>query len=130
MTAIKYAFFAALSIIVNLVFQSAIRSLYTGFGTFYLSLATGTLAGLAFKYILDKQFIFYHKTNGIKDGVGNFALYSLMGVWTTIIFWGCEIAFHYSWKSPLSQYIGGAIGLLFGYAVKFSLDKRYVFKKI
>ena len=65
----------------------------------------GTLAGLVAKYILDKKFIFYHIPTDKKDDVKKFALYSLMGVFTTIIFWGTEIAFDALSQNPNAKYL-------------------------
>lgn len=87
----------------------------------------GTLAGLGSKYILDKKFIFYHTPKDKKDDAKKFALYSLMGVFTTIIFWGTEITFDLLFQDPNSKYLGAIIGLSIGYIIKYYLDKKYVF---
>ena len=87
----------------------------------------GTLAGLVAKYIFDKKFIFYHTSTDKKDNAKKFALYSLMGVFTTIIFWGTEIAFDKLFQGPNAKYLGAVIGLSIGYVIKYFLDKKYVF---
>jgi putative flippase GtrA len=87
----------------------------------------GTLAGLVLKYILDKKYIFYHETKGKKDEGKKFFLYSLMGVFTTFIFWGFEIGFFYIFENQNAKYIGAVIGLSIGYITKYYLDKKYVF---
>jgi putative flippase GtrA len=87
----------------------------------------GTLAGLVVKYVLDKKFIFYHKVKGKKDDAKKFALYSLMGVFTTIIFWGTEITFDMVSQDPNAKYLGAVVGLSIGYAIKYALDKKFVF---
>ena len=87
----------------------------------------GTLAGLVAKYILDKKFIFYHIPTNKKDDAKKFTLYSLMGVFTTSIFWGTEIAFDTFSQGPNSKYLGAVIGLSIGYIIKYFLDKKYVF---
>ena len=87
MVAIKYIFFALISTLFNLVFQYLSFLGYQGFAALYLAMFIGTLAGLVVKYILDKKFIFYHEVKSKKDDAKKFALYSLMGVFTTIIFW-------------------------------------------
>ena len=87
----------------------------------------GTLAGLVAKYILDKKFIFYHEVKNKKDDAKKFALYSLMGVFTTIIFWGTEIAFDALSQDHNAKYLGAVIGLSIGYIIKYFLDKKYVF---
>ena len=93
MIAIKYTIFAAISTLFNLLFQYFSFLVYIGFGSIYVAMLFGTLAGLVAKYILDKKFIFYHTPTDKKDNTRKFTLYSLMGVFTTIIFWGTEIAF-------------------------------------
>jgi len=87
----------------------------------------GTLAGLVAKYLLDKKFIFYHTPKDKKEDAKNFMLYSFMGVFTTIIFWGTEIAFDTLSCHPYAKYIGAIVGLSIGYIIKYFLDKKYVF---
>jgi putative flippase GtrA len=85
----------------------------------------GTLSGLLLKYFLDKKYIFFYETSSKKDDGKKFFLYSLMGVFTTLIFWAFELGFEFLWQK---KYLGAVIGLLIGYIVKYQLDKRYVFK--
>jgi len=127
MLAIKYAIFAVISIFFNLLFQYFSFLIYSDFGELYVAMFFGTLSGLVVKYILDKKFIFYHTTTDQKDNVNKFTLYSLMGVFTTIIFWGTEIAFDTLFQYPNAKYLGAVIGLSIGYIVKYFLDKKYVF---
>jgi putative flippase GtrA len=127
MIAIKYTIFAAISILFNLLFQYFSFLVYIGFGSIYVAMLFGTLAGLVAKYILDKKFIFYHISTDKKDNAKKFALYSLMGVFTTIIFWGTEIAFDTLSQDPNAKYLGAVIGLSIGYVIKYFLDKKYVF---
>ena len=87
----------------------------------------GTLAGLIIKYILDKKFIFYHVPISKSDDVMKFALYTIMGGATTIIFWGTEIIFDVIYESPNAKYLGAVIGLSIGYTIKYFLDKKFVF---
>jgi putative flippase GtrA len=123
----KYSSFAVISTLFNMIFQYMSFQLYTGVASIYLALFIGTLAGLVVKYVLDKHFIFHHVTLCQKDNVKNFGLYSLMGVFTTIIFWGTEIGFDIIFDDENAKYIGGLIGLAVGYVVKYFLDKKYVF---
>ena len=127
MLVIKYTLFAVISTFFNLLFQYFVFLLYSGFGSLYIAMFFGTLAGLIVKYILDKKMIFYHKVENNKDDAKKFALYSLMGVFTTVIFWGVEMAFHYLIPDPNSKYLGAVIGLSIGYVIKYFLDKKYVF---
>ena len=127
MLVVKYIVFALVSTLFNLLFQYVAFLFYSGFGSLYLAMCIGTIAGLVVKYVLDKKLIFYHKVESNKDDAKKFALYSLMGVFTTIIFWGVEMAFHYLIPDPNSKYVGAVIGLSMGYVVKYFLDKKYVF---
>jgi len=127
MIAIKYVTFAAISTVVNLFFQWLSFIVYAGFGSLYLAMVVGTLAGLIVKYIFDKKWIFYHTPKDKKDDVKKFILYSSMGVFTTIIFWGTEMVFYYLVFFPNAKYVGAVVGLSIGYFVKYFLDKKFVF---
>jgi putative flippase GtrA len=87
----------------------------------------GTLAGLVTKYILDKKWIFYHTPKDKKDDARKFMLYSFMGVFTTVIFWGTEMLFYYFVPYPNAKYVGAVIGLSIGYVIKYFLDRKFVF---
>ena len=127
MLAVKYTLFAVISTLFNLLFQYFSFLLYSGFGSLYVAMFVGTLAGLVAKYILDKKYIFYHTPIDKKDDARKFALYSLMGILTSITFWGTEIAFNTLSPSPYAKYLGAVIGLSIGYLIKYFLDKKYVF---
>ena len=127
MLALKYTIFAAISTLFNLLFQYFSFLYYEGFGSLYIGMLIGTFTGLVIKYILDKKFIFYHKVKNKKDDAKKFALYSLMGIFTTIIFWGTEIAFDTLSQNSNAKYLGAVIGLSMGYIIKYFLDKKYVF---
>ena len=127
MIAIKYTIFAAISTLFNLLFQYFSFLVYIGFGSIYVAMLFGTLAGLVAKYILDKKFIFYHTPTDKKDNAKKFALYSLTGIFTTIIFWATEIAFDALSQDPNAKYLGTVIGLSIGYVIKYFLDRKYVF---
>jgi len=127
MLAVRYTIFAVISTLFNLLFQYLSFLVYSGFGSLYVAMFLGTLAGLVAKYILDKKYIFYHTPKDKKDDAKKFALYSLMGVFTTIIFWGTEIGFDALSEDPNAKYLGAVIGLSIGYVIKYFLDKKYVF---
>ena len=127
MLALKYTLFATISILTNLLFQYLSFQLYSGFASLYLAMLIGTMTGLVTKYILDKKWIFHHSPKDKKDDAKKFIHYSVMGVFTTIIFWGTEIAFDYLFESPNAKYFGAIIGLCVGYVIKYYLDKNYVF---
>ena len=127
MLAIKYAVFALISILFNLLFQYLSFALYEGFLSLYIAMFFGTIAGLIAKYILDKKWIFHHTPANKKDDAKKFFLYSFMGIFTTIIFWGTEMAFYYLSSHPDAKYIGAIIGLAIGYTIKYYLDEKFVF---
>ena len=128
MIAFRYVLFAIISTIVNLGFQYLSFLVYSGFLALYVAMFVGTLAGLILKYVLDKKYIFFHETKSKKEDGKKFLLYSLMGVFTTFIFWGFEIGFDYLFEDKNAKYLGGLIGLAIGYVVKYNLDKKFVFK--
>jgi len=128
MIVIWYVLFAIASTIINLLFQYLSFLLYSGYLSLYVAMFIGTLAGLILKYILDKKYIFFHKTKTHKENGKKFLLYSLMGVFTTIIFWGFEIVFDHLYETQNAKYIGALIGLSIGYVIKYFLDKKFVFK--
>lgn len=125
---IYYIFFALIATVVNLLIQWPFFQLFEGWWVLYLALFVGTLAGLITKYLLDKKWIFNYQASSKSDDLHKFGLYSLMGVFTTAIFWGMEMFFFHVLAFEGSQYVGGALGLAIGYVVKYNLDKKYVFK--
>lgn len=126
---VKYALFAAVSIAANLLVQYLTALAFPQAWGLYVCLMVGTLAGLLVKYWLDKNYVFYYQTEHLRHETGRFVLYSLMGAFTTLIFWGSEISFDYLLSSEYARYAGGFLGLVIGYAVKYRLDKRFVFVK-
>ena len=124
----KYGLFAAISIVINLFTQYVSDLIYDDEYHIYISLAVGTFAGLVTKYILDKKYIFNYTTSTFKTDISKFILYSAIGIVTTIIFWGTELLFHYSFDFSHAKYFGGLIGLAIGYFTKYHLDKKFVFK--
>ncbi len=123
----RYAFFALLAILANLATQ---RLVLLGGDTdnyFVLAVAAGTLVGLVIKYLLDKRWIFFDQSTGLKMHGRKFALYTIMGLATTAIFWGSETIFWLIWRSDLMRETGAILGLTVGYFVKYSLDRQFVF---
>ena len=124
---LRYALFALIATGINIGFQRLSLLLYEGRFSLYLAMFIGTIAGLAVKYILDKRYIFFYKTSSIKDDAIRFILYGLMGVVTTLIFWGFELAFNALFQHPSAKFAGAVIGLAIGYSVKYLLDRKFVF---
>lgn len=51
----------------------------------------------------------------------------MMGLATTAIFWGAELAFRAIWRTEMMRDLGAVLGLALGYFAKYRLDKRFVF---
>jgi len=127
--AAKYAFFAAVATVTNIVTQYLSLLVYSEIYSLYMAMVLGTLTGLALKYVLDREYIFYYRVKTRTDDLTKFVLYSLMGVITTFIFWGFEIGFTHLSESDYAKYIGAIVGLSIGYITKYHLDKRFVFQQ-
>lgn len=126
----RYALFALLATILNLAMQYLSFLLYDGYFSLFVAMFFGTLSGLMLKYILDKKYIFFHTPNSKKDDGKKFLLYSFMGLFTTAVFWLFEMAFDALFAGELAKYAGAIVGLSIGYAIKYYLDKKFVFKEL
>lgn len=126
--ALMYTIFALFATVANIGSQEIAITLYQGSFAIMLSILVGTAIGLVLKYWLDKRYIFQYQTQSIQHGSKTFTLYTIMGIVTTFIFWGFELAFDAIYGTKEMRYVGGVIGLAIGYYVKYQLDKRYVFK--
>lgn len=124
---LKYSLFAIIATVINLGTQWLVLLANQSDMWILIALFCGTATGLVAKYVLDKRWIFYYQTSSAKDDAHRFSLYTLMGLVTTVIFWGMELGFHYLLDETYAKYLGGAIGLSIGYYVKYQLDKRFVF---
>lgn len=126
--ALIYAILALIATAANIGSQDLIVRNYAGPYAIEISIFAGTGVGLLIKYILDKRYIFrFQAKDAIHDGQ-TFILYTVMGLATTVIFWGFEFTFQHLFQSDGMRYLGGAIGLAIGYVTKYHLDKRYVFR--
>lgn len=127
----RYGFFAALSMAANLATQALMLALLAPMASaLALAMGAGTVAGFALKYWLDKRWIFEAHSVGIRQEARQVVLYGIFSVATTLVFWATEAMFALVWRSTLATYLGGAIGLCLGYALKYVLDGRYTFGKL
>jgi putative flippase GtrA len=126
--AISYVGFALIATAANIGAQDLVIRNYSGDFDILASVAVGTGVGLVVKYILDKRYIFRFRARSIAHDSQIFALYTVMGLATTAIFWGFEFGFHHIFETKEMRYLGGVIGLAIGYLTKYHLDKRYVFR--
>jgi putative flippase GtrA len=127
--ALLYTVFALLAMVANIGAQHVCVVLYHGVGALPFSIGVGTAAGLVIKYLLDKKYIFNFKAKNLQQDSKVFALYTIMGLLTTAIFWGTEWMFHVLFSTDLMRYVGAVLGLSVGYIIKYQLDKKYVFKQ-
>lgn len=126
--AISYGIFALIATAANIGAQDIVIRSYSGTLQVLASMIAGTGVGLIVKYVLDKRFIFRFQARNAAHDTQTFALYTLMGLATTVVFWVFEFGFHYFFQTNTMRYIGGIIGLGIGYLTKYQLDKRYVFR--
>ena len=120
--------FALFATAANIAAQDLVIRAYSGALDILVSVVVGTFVGLLFKYVLDKRYIFRFQARNITHDTMTFALYTFMGLATTTIFWCFEFGFHHVFETKEMRYLGGIIGLVLGYLVKYQLDKRYVFR--
>lgn len=131
--ALRYTLFAVVATLANLMVQRLVLAIaalalplpqglaYAG------ALGAGTLTGLVLKYVFDKRWIFDDRTGGIGHHGRQFSLYVLMGLATTIVFWGTETVFWAAFATTAAREAGAALGLSVGYFIKYHLDRRFVF---
>lgn len=142
-----YMIFAAISIILNIGSQYILRvilqSLIPRFANekllsfeywFLISLGFGTVIGFLFKFVVDKFVVFEEKLTDDKMAdlqrtTKQITLYFSFAIFTTMIFWGFEFSFKIAFTGNW-YLVGGLIGLIIGYTVKFLLDRRFVFNSI
>ena len=129
---LRYAAFAVLATLANLGAQRLVLAAEGGGATasatgFALAVLAGTAVGLVVKYVLDKRWIFADHSRGLAAHSRRFSLYTLTGVGTTLIFWVTETGFWLAWQTDLAREAGAVLGLAIGYAVKYRLDRRFVF---
>ena len=133
--------FAAIAIVINLITQNLIEFTFNEFNPelasevflsfplwFIIALGFGTVTGFIFKFLADKYIIFNTITT-MAETTSEIIKYFSFAVFTTIIFWGIETSFLILFEEEY-YLLGGLIGLIIGYSLKFIFDKKYVFTKI
>ncbi len=124
---VQYSLCAAIAIAVNILSQDLALWVYEGQANILFSMVVGTGSGLIVKYFLDKRYIFRFQTHDVAHDGHTFVLYTIMGLFTTAIFWGSEFLFEWLFQDKLLRYSGAVLGLCVGYVIKYHLDKRFVF---
>lgn len=125
---LRYAAFAVVATAANLTAQRVVLSVDRSAFFFAGAVLTGTAVGVIVKYLLDKRWIFYDLSTGLRSHGRKFTLYTAIGVLTTAIFWGIEIAFWLLWQTDMMREVGAILGLSVGYVIKYNLDRHYVFR--
>jgi putative flippase GtrA len=126
--AITYALLALVATLLNIGAQDITHHLYQGPYSLPACVAVGTGVGLIAKYMLDKRYIFRFRARDAAHDGKTFVLYAVMGLATTVIFWGFEFGFDWLFGNRPMRYVGAVLGLAIGYVVKYRLDKRFVFR--
>ena len=124
---VLYTLFALVSVAINIGSQMLSVWAYKGPFSVEISILVGTVMGLPLRYFLEKRYIFSFTSKSLSHDGRLFIFYSVMGLITTLIFWGTEYTFHLIYDTDFMRYIGGIIGLSIGFYVKYQLDKKYVF---
>ena len=124
---VRYAAFAAVATAANLAAQRAVLRLGDPAALLPAALGVGTALGLGIKYFLDQRWIFRVGARGFRAHRDRFSRYTLMGLATTAVFWGCETACWLVWRSEAMRELGAVLGLGLGYWAKYHLDRRFVF---
>ncbi len=125
--AFRYVLFAVISTLVNFAVQEVSLNLLP-IQPLMLSILFGTAAGFVVKYVLDKRWIFFDGYTSRANEAKKVSLYGVFSILTTIIFWSFELAFWTIWGTTFAKYAGGALGLAIGYALKYALDRKFVFR--
>ncbi|WP_216154671.1 GtrA family protein [Polynucleobacter sp. P1-05-14] len=126
--AVLYSTIAALATIANLCAQALFTHFYQGKYAITASILFGTGLILPIKYLLDKKLIYKFKVTNLAHSTKVFLNYSIMGIFTTFIFWGIEFSFQIYFGTTIMRYIGGLIGLIMSFYIKYRLDKHFVFR--
>lgn len=124
---LRYTAFAIMATVANLAMQRLVLTWGDSAAFLALAIGMGTLVGLVLKYILDKRWIFHDTSTGVQAHSRKFMLYTVMGLVTTAIFWGTEVAFWLLWRTDDMRELGAILGLGVGYIVKYNLDRKFVF---
>jgi putative flippase GtrA len=127
-TAAWYTAFALFAGSLNLATQWFVTAAWPWPGVVLVSMICGTGAGFVCKYVLDRRFIFrFVPGSALREAV-TVAKYGSTGVFTTALFWATELAFHFAFEAEHARFVGAGLGLVMGYAIKYQLDKRHVFR--
>jgi positive regulator of sigma E activity len=125
--AIRYTIIALSASALNLLLQAAISWLYQGPLAVEASMVLATGLVLPLKYSIERRVIFEFQPASLLHDAKLFYLYTMVSVFTVLIFWCTEYAFHLIFRDDAMRYIGGAVGLAISFYSKYRLDKQFVF---
>jgi len=125
--AIRYTIIALSASALNLLLQAAISWLYKGPLAVEASMVLATGLVLPLKYSIERRVIFAFQPASLLHDAKLFYLYTMVSVFTVLIFWCTEYAFHLIFRDDAMRYIGGALGLAISFYSKYRLDKQFVF---
>ncbi len=128
MTIVLYVLFAGLSMMANLLTQEAVFRT-APVAALPLAIFAGTAAGFVVKYVLDKKWVFSDQYTTHGEELRKVSLYGVFSSFTTLIFWAFEVTFWAVWGTDFAKYAGAVLGLAIGYAVKYRLDRTFVFRE-
>ena len=124
-TFLLYLVFAGVATVANLAAQELFLRMS---GSLAVAILAGTVAGFATKYVLDKKWVFSDRYTTHRQELRKVTLYGAFSVATTLVFWLFEVAFWMAWRTDFAKYTGAVLGLAVGYAIKFVLDRTFVFR--
>jgi putative flippase GtrA len=126
--AVRYILFAGIATAANLGTQRGVLAFGSGWMIFAAALLIGTAAGLIVKYELDRRWIFQREAAPRQRDGREFILYGATAIITTLLFWAIEAGFYYYFRTQWGRELGGVLGLSLGYAIKYQLDRHFVFR--
>jgi putative flippase GtrA len=129
MRAMRYIACALAAGGVNIALQAIVLVAVAGSSALPAAIVVGTGGGLLVKYALDKRYVFDDPLGSPRHEARRFGLYTATGVLTTLVFWSVETAAHVALGTPEAALAGAVVGLGIGYALKFALDSRFVFRE-
>lgn len=125
--ALRYTTIAIAASALNLLLQGVISWIYSGPLAVEVSMVIATGLVLPLKYSVEKRVIFDFEPDSLLHDAKLFYLYTIVSVFTVLIFWCTEYAFHLMFREEAMRYVGGAIGLTISFYLKYRLDRHFVF---
>ena len=126
---LKFTFIAIIAILFNIGFQYLFLTIFNkdSIEILYIAMILATGFTLLLKFWLDKKYLFEFKFNKLSNMSKKFSLYSINGIFTTILFWIIETIFYLIFENKIMLLFGAFLGLSISYVVKYYLDKKIVF---